>query len=167
MAVREIQGPLAELMAPRCPPTSSAESRMRCLMRSVNGKARHSVAFTRSSLLMRYASNPRQRPVKNKAVYVAPALNSDGEKSALGLWIEQSEGAKFWLKVVKLKACGVNDIRIAVVDGLHGLSPGDHLGVPQTIVQTCIVHLIRNSLAFVSWKDRKAILPGIKANGLF
>ncbi len=107
---------------------------------------------------------PRQRPVKNKAVYVALSRNSDGEKSVLGLWIEQSEGAKFWLKVVnELKARGVNDILIAVVDGLKGFPEAITSVFPQTIVQTCIVHLIRNSLAFVSWKDRKAILPGIKA----
>jgi transposase-like protein len=102
--------------------------------------------------------------VKNKAVYVALALNSDGEKSVLGLWIEQAEGAKFWLKVVnELKARGVNDILIAVVDGLKGFPEAITSVFPQTVVQTCIVHLIRNSLAFVSWKDRKAILPSIKA----
>ena len=102
--------------------------------------------------------------VKNKAVYVALALNPDGEKDVLGLWIEQTEGAKFWLKVVnELKARGVNDILIAVVDGLKGFPEAITTAFPQTTVQTCIVHLIRNSLAFVSWKDRKAILPAIKA----
>jgi len=102
--------------------------------------------------------------VKNKAVYVALALNPDGEKEVLGLWIEQTEGAKFWLKVVnELKARGVNDILIAVVDGLKGFPEAITSVYPETIVQTCIVHLIRNSLAFVTWKDRKAILPSIKA----
>src|ERR1700739_1563579 len=102
--------------------------------------------------------------VKNKAVYVALALNADGEKDVLGLWIEQTEGAKFWLKVVNdLKARGVNDVLIAVVDGLKGFPEAITSVFPQTVVQTCIVHLIRNSLAFVSWKDRKAILPAIKA----
>src|SRR3954449_1875703 len=102
--------------------------------------------------------------VKNKAVYVALALNPDGEKDVLGLWIEQSEGAKFWLKVVnELKARGVNDILIAVVDGLKGFPEAITSVFPEAVVQTCIVHLIRNSLAFVSWKDRKAILPAIKA----
>ena len=85
-------------------------------------------------------------------------------RSVLGLWIEQTEGAKFWLKVVnELKARGVNDILIAVVDGLKGFPEAITSVFPQTVVQTCIVHLIRNSLAFVSWKDRKAILPAIKA----
>jgi transposase-like protein len=102
--------------------------------------------------------------VRNKAVYVALALNPDGDKDVLGLWIEQTEGAKFWLKVVnELKARGVNDILIAVVDGLKGFPEAITSAFPQTIVQTCIVHLIRNSLAFVSWKDRKTILPSIKA----
>ena len=102
--------------------------------------------------------------VKNKAVYVALALNPDGEKEVLGLWIEQTEGAKFWLKVItELKTRGVNDILIAVVDGLKGFPEAIASVYPQTVVQTCIVHLIRNSLAFVSWKDRKAILPAIKA----
>ena len=102
--------------------------------------------------------------VKNKAVYVALALNPDGEKDVLGLWIEQTEGAKFWLKVInELKTRGVNDILIAVVDGLKGFPEAITSVYPQTVVQTCIVHLIRNSLAFVSWKDRKAILPAIKA----
>ena len=102
--------------------------------------------------------------VKNKAVYVALALNPDGDKEVLGIWIEQTEGAKFWLKVVnELKARGVNDILIAVVDGLKGFPEAITSVYPETIVQTCIVHLIRNSLAFVTWKDRKAILPSIKA----
>jgi putative transposase len=102
--------------------------------------------------------------VKNKAVYVALAFNADGEKEVLGLWIEQTEGAKFWLKVVnELKARGVNDVLIAVVDGLKGFPEAITTVYPQTIVQTCIVHLIRNSLAFVSWKDRKVIMPSLKA----
>jgi putative transposase len=102
--------------------------------------------------------------VKNKAVYVALALNPDGEKEVLGLWIEQTEGAKFWLKVInELKTRGLNDILIAVVDGLKGFPEAIASVYPQTVVQTCIVHLIRNSLAFVAWKDRKAIMPAIKA----
>ena len=102
--------------------------------------------------------------VKNKAVYIALALNAEGEKEVLGLWIEQTEGAKFWLKVMnELKARGVNDILIAVVDGLKGFPEAIATVYPQTLVQTCIVHLIRNSLAFVTWKDRKAIMPSIKA----
>src|SRR6266511_2221216 len=102
--------------------------------------------------------------VRNKAVYVALALGVDGEKHVLGLWIEQSEGAKFWLKVMnELKTRGVNDILIAVVDGLKGFPEAISAVFPETTIQTCIVHLIRNSLAFTSWKDRKTIMPWIRA----
>jgi putative transposase len=102
--------------------------------------------------------------VRNKAVYVALALNSAGEKEVLGLWIEQTEGAKFWLKVMnELKTRGVNDVLIAVVDGLKGFPEAIGAVFAQTTVQTCIIHLIRNSLAFVSWKDRKTIMPDLKA----
>jgi transposase-like protein len=90
----------------------------------------------------------------------ALALNPDGEKDVLGLWIEHTEGAKFWLKVInELRGRGVNDILIAVVDGLKGFPEAIATVFPQTVVQTCIIHLIRNSLAFVSWKHRKSILP--------
>src|SRR5207344_1125099 len=102
--------------------------------------------------------------VRNKAVYVALALNGEGEKEVLGLWIEQTEGAKFWLKVMnELKTRGVGDILIAVVDGLKGFPEAIGAVFPLTTVQTCIIHLIRNSLAFVSWKDRKLIMPDLKA----
>src|SRR6202047_4364771 len=102
--------------------------------------------------------------VRNKAVYVALALNGEGEKEVLGLWIEQTEGAKFWLKVMnELKTRGVNDVLIAVVDGLKGFPEAIGVVFPLTTVQTCIIHLIRNSLAFVSWKDRKLIMPDLKA----
>jgi putative transposase len=102
--------------------------------------------------------------VKNKAVSIALALNAEGEKEVLGLWIEQTGGAKFWLKVMNdLKVRGVLDILIAVADGLKGFPEAISTVFPQTLVQTCIVHLIRNSLAFVTWKDRKTIMPWIKA----
>jgi putative transposase len=102
--------------------------------------------------------------VRNKAVYVALALTMEGEKEVLGLWIEQTEGAKFWLKVInELKNRGVQDVLIAVVDGLKGFPEAIATVFPETIVQPCIVHLIRNSLAFVSWKDRKIIMPDLKA----
>lgn len=102
--------------------------------------------------------------VRNKAVYVALALDAECHKHVLGLWIEQTEGAKFWLKVMNdLKTRGLADILIAVVDGLKGFPEAIGAAFPETIVQTCIVHLIRNSLAFVSWKDRKQIMPDLKA----
>jgi putative transposase len=101
--------------------------------------------------------------VRNKAVYVALGVRPDGTKEILGLWIEQTEGAKFWLRVMnELKNRGVEDILIAVVDGLKGFPEAITAVFPQTQVQTCIVHLIRNSLDFVSYKDRRAVATGLK-----
>jgi putative transposase len=101
--------------------------------------------------------------VRNKAVYVALGVRADGRKEILGLWIEQTEGAKFWLRVMtELKNRGVEDILIAVVDGLKGFPDAITAVFPQAQVQTCIVHLIRNSLDFVSYKDRKAIAAALK-----
>ncbi|MBP2449556.1 IS256-like element ISRle12 family transposase [Rhizobium leguminosarum] len=102
--------------------------------------------------------------VRNKAVYIALAVLADGTKEILGLWIEQTEGAKFWLRVMnELKNRGCQDILIAVVDGLKGFPEAITAAFPQTIVQTCIVHLIRHSLEFVSWKDRKPVVPALRA----
>jgi putative transposase len=101
--------------------------------------------------------------VRNKAVYVALGVLPDGTRDVLGLWIEQTEGAKFWLKVFnELKTCGVHDILIAVVDGLTGLAEAIETAFPRTTVQTCIVHLLRTSLAYVSWKHRKALAAALK-----
>jgi putative transposase len=102
--------------------------------------------------------------VRNKAVHVALGVRLDGTKEILGLWIEQSEGAKFWLRVMtELKNRGVEDVMIAVVDGLKGFPEAITAVFPQTQVQTCIVHLIRGSLKCVPWKDRKAVAAALKA----
>jgi putative transposase len=101
--------------------------------------------------------------VRNKAVYVALGVRTDGTKEVLGLWIEQTEGAKFWLRVMNgLKDRGVADILIAVVDGLKGFPEAIAAVFPRTQVQACIVHLIRTSLAYVSYKDRKAVAAALK-----
>jgi putative transposase len=101
--------------------------------------------------------------VRNKAVYLALAMRRDGHKEVLGLWIEQTEGAKFWLRVMnELRNRGMEDILIAVVDGLKGFPEAITAVFPQTQVQTCIVHLLRNSLEFVNWKDYKSVLPALK-----
>jgi putative transposase len=101
--------------------------------------------------------------VKNKAVYLALGIDSSGRKDVLGLWIEQTEGAKFWLKVFNdLKLRGVEDILIAVVDGLRGFPEAIEAVFPKAQIQTCVVHLIRNSLNYVGWKDRKAIAAELK-----
>jgi putative transposase len=101
--------------------------------------------------------------VRNKAVYVALGVRPDGRKEILGLWIEQTEGAKFWLRVMtELKNRGVEDILIAVVDGLKGFPDAITAVFPQAQVQTCIVHLIRRSLDCVSYKDRRAVAAALK-----
>jgi putative transposase len=102
--------------------------------------------------------------VRNKAVYIALGILPDGNKEILGIWIEQTEGAKFWLRVMnELKNRGIADILIAVVDGLKGFPEAITAVFPQTVVQTCIVHLIRHSLDFVSWKDRKPAVAALRA----
>lgn len=101
--------------------------------------------------------------VRNKAIHVALGVRADGIKDILGLWIEQNEGAKFWLRVMnELKNRGVTDILIAVVDGLKGFPEAINAAFPDTVVQTCIVHLLRHSLDFVSWKDRKTVAAALK-----
>ena len=165
MTVREIQGHLARTVRHRGLARPDQPGHRRGARRGP-GLAEPAAGAGLSGGVLRRAAgqDPRRRAGPNKAVYLALALNPDGEKDVLGLWIEQTEGAKFWLKVFnELKTRGVNDILIAVVDGLKGFPEAIAAVFPQTTVQTCIVHLIRNSLAFVSWKDRKAILPAIKA----
>jgi putative transposase len=101
--------------------------------------------------------------VRNKAVYLALGVRADGRKEILGLWIEQTEGAKFWLRVMaELKNRGVEDVLIAVVDGLKGFPDAITAVFPRAQVQTCIVHLIRGSLDLVSYKDRKAVAAALK-----
>ena len=101
--------------------------------------------------------------IKNKAVYLALGVNMEGQKELLGMWIETTEGAKFWLRVVtELNNRGVKDIFIACVDGLKGFEEAIHSVFPGTEVQLCIVHMVRNSLKYVSYKDRKKVATDLK-----
>jgi transposase-like protein len=101
--------------------------------------------------------------VQNQAVYVALGVNLEGQKDLLGLWIGETEGAKFWLNVLtELRNRGVRDILIACVDGLKGFPEAIENLFPQTQVQLCIVHMVRNSLRYVSWKERKAIARDLR-----
>ena len=96
-------------------------------------------------------------------MHIALGVRADGTKEILGLWLEQNEGAKFWLRVMnELKNRGVDDVLIAVVDGLKGFPDAITAVFPQATVQTCIVHLLRHSLDFVSWKDRKPVAAALK-----
>ena len=101
--------------------------------------------------------------VRSKAVYLALGILPNGTREILGLWIEHTEGAKFWLKVfTDLRTRGCQDILIAVTDGLKGMPEALEASYPRTTLQTCIVHLIRNSLEYASWKERKALAAALR-----
>jgi putative transposase len=102
--------------------------------------------------------------VQNQAVYLALGIDREGNKELLGLWVGEAEGAKFWLNVLtELKNRGVKDILIACVDGLKGFPEAIEVLYPQTRIQLCIVHMVRNSLRYVSWKERKAVARDLRA----
>jgi transposase-like protein len=104
-----------------------------------------------------------QGSVCNKAVYLALGIDADGKRDVLGIWIEQNEGAKFWMKVMnELRNRGMQDVLIAVVDGLKGFPEAITAIFPQALVQTCIVHLIRHSLSFCNWKDRQRVAEALR-----
>lgn len=105
----------------------------------------------------------QDKRVTNKALYLALGINLEGQKELLGLWLAETEGAKFWLSVLtELQNRGLRDIFIAAVDGLTGFPEAINTAYPQTRIQLCIVHMVRNSLKFVSWKDRKAVAADLK-----
>lgn len=111
-----------------------------------------------------YVKSREDGPVKNKAVYLALGINLAGEKELLGLWMNETEGAKFWLSVFNdLKSRGVEDCFIACVDGLKGLPEAIEAVFPKTQVQLCIVHKVRGSLKYVPWKERKAVAADLRA----
>lgn len=101
--------------------------------------------------------------VINKAVFLALGINTEGQKELMGMWLAENEGAKFWLSVLtELKNRGLQDILIACVDGLKGFPDAINSVYPQTHIQLCIIHMVRNSLKYVSWKDYKAVTSGLK-----
>jgi putative transposase len=164
MTVREVQGFLAEMYAVDVSP-DLISSVTDAVMSEITAwqsrplEAMYPVVFF-DALRVKIREDA---VVRSKAVYLALGVLPDGSKDILGIWIENTEGAKFWMKVFNdLKTRGCNDILIAVTDGLKGM--GEALGVvyPATTLQTCIVHLIRNSLDYASWKDRKALAAAIK-----
>ena len=105
----------------------------------------------------------QDKRVINKSLYLALGINMEGQKELLGLWLAETEGAKFWLSVLmELKNRGLEDILIACVDGLKGFPDAIAAEYPQTKVQLCIVHMVRNSLRYVSWKDYRAVTADLK-----
>ncbi len=106
----------------------------------------------------------QDKRVINKSVYLALGVNLEGQKELLGMWLSENEGAKFWLSVLtELQGRGVKDILIACVDGLKGFPDAINTVYPDTHIQLCIVHMVRNSMKFVPWKDYKAITADLKA----
>jgi len=105
----------------------------------------------------------QDRQVINKAIYLALGVNMEGHKELLGLWLSENEGAKFWLSVLtELQNRGVKDILIACVDGLNGFPDAINTVYPETQIQLCIVHMVRNSMKYVPWKDYKLVATDLK-----
>ncbi len=164
MSVREIQGHLLEMYAVEVSPQFISDVTDAVMAEVIEWQSRplepmYPVVFF-DCLRVKIRD---EGVVRNKAVYLALGVLPDGTRDVLGLWIEQTEGAKFWLKVFnELRNRGVADILIAVVDGLKGFPESIEAAFPPTTVQTCIVHLIRNSLDFVSWANRKAVAAALR-----
>jgi putative transposase len=105
----------------------------------------------------------QDKRVINKAIYLALGVNMEGHKELLGMWLSENEGAKFWLSVLtELQNRGVKDILIACVDGLKGFPDAINAVYPQTQIQLCIVHMVRNSVKYVPWKDYKVVTADLK-----
>ena len=164
MTVREIQGFLAEMYAIDVSPDLISSVTDAVMVEVAAWQARPLEAMYPVVFFDALRVKIREDAVvRSKAVYLALGVLPDGSRDILGLWIENTEGAKFWMKVFNdLKTRGCNDILIAVTDGLKGMGEALAVVYPATTLQTCIVHLIRNSLDYASWKDRKALAAAIK-----
>ena len=164
MTVREIQGHLAEMYSVEVSPEFISKVTDEVMTEVTAWQARpletmYPVVFF-DALRVKIREDG---VVRNKAVYLALGVLADGTRDILGLWIENTEGAKFWMRVFNdIKTRGVNDILIGVADGLKGFPEALEAVFPATTLQTCIVHLIRNSLDYASWKDRKALAAALK-----
>ena len=164
MTVREIQGFLAEMYGTEVTPEFISSITDAVLAEVTAWQARplepmYPVVFF-DALRVKIRE---EGVVRNKAIYLALGIRPDGSREILGLWIENTEGAKFWMKVFNdMKARGCHDILIAVTDGLKGMPDALAVVYPATTLQTCIVHLIRNSLDYASWKERKSLAAALK-----
>ena len=164
MSVREIQGHLAEMYAVEVSPEFISSVTDEVMAEVGAWQARpleplYPVVFF-DALRVKIREDG---VVRNKAVYLALGVLPDGTRDILGLWIETTEGAKFWMKVFNdLRTRGTQDILIGVADGLKGLPEALEAVFPATTLQTCIVHLIRSSLDYASWRDRKPLAGAIK-----
>jgi len=164
MTVREIQGFMAEMYAVDVSP-DLISSVTDAVMSEVTAwqarplEAMYPVVFF-DALRVKIRENG---VVRNKAVYLALGVLADGTRDILGIWMENTVGAKFWMKVFNdMKTRGCNDVLIAVTDGIKGMGEALEVVYSRTTLQTCIVHLIRNSLDYANWKDRKPLAAAIK-----
>ena len=164
MTVREIQGFMAEMYAVDVSPDLISSVTDAVLSEVATWQARPLETMYPVVFFDALRVKIRQDGVvRNKAVYLALGMLPDGTRDILGIWIENTEGAKFWMKVFNdMKTRGCNDVLIAVTDGLKGMGEALAVVYPATTLQTCIVHLIRNSLDYASWKDRKPLAAAIK-----
>jgi transposase-like protein len=164
MTVREIQGFLAEMYAVEVSPDLISTVTDAVVAEITAWQSRplepmYPVVFF-DALRVKIRD---EATVRSKAVYLALAVLPDGSRDILGIWIEHTEGAKFWMKVFSdLKARGCQDILIAVTDGLKGMSEALTAVYPATTLQTCLVHLLRHSLEFANWKERKPLAKALR-----
>src|SRR5450432_2717149 len=164
MSVRDIQGHLEEMYGVEVSPSliSDVTDGVMELARAWQNRpldAFYAIVF----LDALYVKMRHEGRVENRAVYVAIGINLEGKKDVLGLWTGASEGAKFWLNVLtELRNRGVKDIYLACVDGLKGFPQAIESVFPKAQVQLCIVHMIRASLNYVTWKDRKEVVSNLK-----
>ena len=164
MSVREIQGFLREMYAVEVSPDLISQITSEVMEDVTRWQARPLEAMYPVVFFDALRVKIREEAVvRNKAVYLALAVLPDGTRDILGIWIETTEGAKFWMRVFnELKTRGAHDILIAVTDGLKGMPETLEAVFPRTTLQTCIVHLIRNSLDLASYKDRKPLAGAIR-----
>lgn len=165
MTTREIQGHLEEIYGTEVPPTliSNVTEAVLDEVRAWQTRPLEAVypIVYLDALMVKMRTDGR---VENRAVYVAVGITLEGSKEVLGLWSAASEGAKFWLQVLtELRNRGLQDIFIACVDGLKGFPQAIEAVYPETTVQLCIVHMVRASLQYVNWKERKAVAQDLKA----
>jgi len=159
MSCREIQGHIEEMYQVEVSPTLISTVTDAVLDEVKTWQSRpldavYAIVYL-DALVVKMRSEGR---VENRAVYVAIGIDMEGRKDVLGLWTSANEGAKFWLQVLtELKNRGVQDIFIACVDGLKGFPQAIETAYPKTTVQLCIVHMVRGSLSYVGWKERKAV----------
>lgn len=165
LTVREMQAQLAELYGVTVSPelistvTDAVLEEVTAWQQRPLGRLYPVIFFDALRVMIR-----DEGTVRSKAVYLALGVTPAGQKDVLGLWIEQTEGAKFWLRVMtELQARGVQDVLLAVIDGLKGFPEAITTVFPQTTIQTCIVHLLRHSLDYVSWQNRKTVAAALKA----